>query len=110
VGADATPVRHLLPQHRNFGEFRVPSLRGVEQTAPYMHDGQLPTLMAVIDHYDRLNEERLHADGERLLQPLGLNASQRSDLQAFLQSLSAPAGRGWRAVPLMPCQDDGAAR
>ena len=40
--AAALPVRHVEPQHRNWGEFRVPSLRNVARTAPYMHNGRWP--------------------------------------------------------------------
>jgi len=104
VQADTTPVRHLHPQHRNFGEFRVPSLRGVAQTAPYMHDGQLARLQDVIHHYSTVSDERLHADGERLLRALHLDDQQQADLLAFLQTLSAPAGAGWRPSRLGPCR------
>ena len=34
------------------GKFKVPTLRNVEKTAPYMHDGSLPTLEAVVEHYN----------------------------------------------------------
>jgi cytochrome c peroxidase len=46
----ATPTRHVEQQHRNWGEFRVPSLRNVAQTAPYMHNGSLATLEDVVRH------------------------------------------------------------
>ncbi|MEQ9198345.1 MAG: hypothetical protein RLN80_00055, partial [Rhodospirillales bacterium] len=75
----------LLP--RNFGEFRVPSLRAVARTAPYMHDGSLARLEDVIDHYSELDESRLHVDGERLLRPLALTAAEKADLLAFLRTL-----------------------
>ncbi len=92
--ANATATRHVEPQHRNFGEFRVPSLRNVSLTAPYMHNGSLATLTAVVRHYSELNEERLHADGERILKPLRLSEEEVEDLVAFLQSLSpAPDSR-----------------
>lgn len=84
-------TRHVAAQHRNFGEFKIPSLRGVAQTAPYGHDGQLATLDAVLHHYAELDLDRLHADGERILEPLHLSASESADLAAFLHSLSAPA-------------------
>jgi len=45
-GDVALKTRHVEPQHRNFGEFKVPSLRNIAETALYMHDGQLPTLDA----------------------------------------------------------------
>jgi len=99
----ATKTRHVEPRHRNFGEFKVPSLRHVALTAPYMHDGQLATLDAVVRHYSELNLERLHADGERILQPLHLNEGERADLVAFLGTLTAPDLHKWR--PRAPPRD-----
>jgi cytochrome c peroxidase len=85
----AAPTRHVEPQHRNWGEFRVPSLRNVANTAPYMHNGSLPTLEAVLRHYSEVDEERLHADdGARLLRPLRLTSEETADLLSFLASLS----------------------
>jgi cytochrome c peroxidase len=98
-GDAATKTRHVLAQHRNFGEFKVPGLRSVARTAPYLHDGQLATLDAVLDHYAGLSPDRLHADGEQILKPLLLAGSDRADLLAFLHSLSdRPARRPVRAV------------
>jgi cytochrome c peroxidase len=84
----ATGTKHVEMQHRNFGEWRVPGLRNVAQTAPYMHNGSLATLRDVVKHYSELNEERLHADGERVLKPLRLSPAEVEDLVAFLESLS----------------------
>ena len=84
----ATGTRHVDPQHRNFGEFRVPGLRNVALTAPYMHDGSLATLRDVVKFYSELNEERLHADGEKILKPLKLTEGEVQDLVSFLESLS----------------------
>jgi cytochrome c peroxidase len=89
-GASAVKTKHVQVQHRNFGEFRVPSLRGVARTAPYMHNGSLATLADVVGFYSELNEERLHADGEKILKPLHLTPQESEDLRAFLDSLSAP--------------------
>ena len=86
--ATATGTKHVEMQHRNFGEWRVPGLRNVAQTAPYMHNGSLATLRDVVLHYSELNEERLHADGERVLKPLRLSPAEVDDLVAFLESLS----------------------
>lgn len=69
------------------GRFRVPSLRNVALTAPYMHDGRYDSLRQVLDHY---------ADGIRpspTLDPalaggVVLSASQRDALLAFLDTLS----------------------
>ncbi|MCX7167433.1 MAG: hypothetical protein NTV11_14325 [Rhodocyclales bacterium] len=87
---NATTTRFLRPEHRNFGEFKVPSLRNLTLTAPYMHNGSLATLRDVVRHYSELDEDRLHADGERILKPLKLSEEEISDLVAFLESLSPP--------------------
>ncbi len=87
----AVPTRHVLMEPRHYGEFRVPGLRGLVHSAPYMHDGSLATLEDVVRHYSELDPDRLHADGTALLRPLRLDAAQAADLAAFLCSLSAPA-------------------
>ena len=99
----ARKTRHVVQQHRNFGEFKVPGLRNVAHTAPYLHDGQLATLEAVVDHYSALNLDRLHADGEQILKPLNLRDDERSDLLAFLRSLSDPGARQWQARAAPAC-------
>jgi cytochrome c peroxidase len=81
-------TQHVVIEPRHFGEFRVPGLRQLAHTAPYMHNGSLTTIEDVVRHYSQLNEERLHADGERILRPLELNATQAADLAAFLRSIS----------------------
>ncbi len=88
TGSTATGTRFVALEHRNFGEFRVPSLRNVARTAPYMHNGSLSTLRDVVKHYSEIDEDRLHADGERILRPLHLTESEIDDLVAFLESLS----------------------
>lgn len=80
-------TRRVRLEPRNFGEFKVPSLRQVGRTAPYMHNGSLPTLADVVAHYSDLNEERLHADGETVLRRLDLTAAEQADLAAFLETL-----------------------
>ena len=90
TGATAVPTRHVEQQHRNWGEFRVPSLRNVALTAPYMHNGSLASLADVVRHYSELNEERLHGhEGQRVLRPLRLSQQEAADLVAFLQTLTA---------------------
>jgi len=86
----ATSTRHVVIQHRNWGEFKIPGLRNVALTAPYMHNGSLPTLKSVVRHYSEINEDRLHSDGEKILQPLNLNPTEIGDLVAYLRSLTAP--------------------
>jgi cytochrome c peroxidase len=87
--ADGTSTRHVEAQHRNFGEFRVPGLRDVALTAPYMHNGSLATLRDVVKYYSEIDDERLHLDGGKILKPLHLGAREIDDLVAFLESLSA---------------------
>lgn len=84
----AVTTRHVVLEHRHFGEFRVPGLRQLVHTAPYMHNGSVPTIEAVVRHYSELDENRLHADGERILRRLDLSAGEAADLAAFLRSLS----------------------
>lgn len=67
---DGDPAQNALSSsqvrqtHRNWGEFKVPGLRGVAVTAPYMHNGSLPTLPDVVNHYSAFDAEPLHSDGE----------------------------------------------
>ncbi|MEP5151457.1 cytochrome c peroxidase [Planktotalea sp.] len=84
----AWAVENVRMSHGDFGIFRVPSLRGTAHTAPYMHDGSLPDLRAVVQHYNEIDLERLHADGEAILMPLGLTEGEIGDLIQFLNSLS----------------------
>jgi cytochrome c peroxidase len=89
-GAAAVKTRHVEAQPASFGQFKTPSLRNVALTAPYMHDGSLSTLRDVVEHYSRLDLERIHTHGEQLLRPLGLSESGIDDLVAFLETLTAP--------------------
>lgn len=68
------------------GRFKPPSLRNVEVTAPYMHDGSLPTLDAVIDHYARGGAG--HPRQSPHVHGFNLDARGRADLIAFLRSLT----------------------
>ena len=87
----AWAVRRVRRTHADFGTFRVPSLRGAARTAPYMHNGSLADLKAVVAHYNRIDLERLHTDGEAILMPLGLSDTEVDDLVSFLRSLSDDA-------------------
>ncbi|WP_170332035.1 cytochrome-c peroxidase [Ruegeria arenilitoris] len=85
----AWAVRSVRRSHSDFGTFRTPSLRGVAETAPYMHDGSLVDLEAVIRHYSEIDTERLHADGEAVIAELNLSEQEIADLVAFLGTLSS---------------------
>ena len=66
--------------------FRTPTLRELTVTGPYMHDGSLPTLAAVVDHYADHRTARRTATP-----PVALSAQDRADLVAFLRSLDSTA-------------------
>ncbi|MBT4486070.1 MAG: hypothetical protein HOC72_00945 [Rhodospirillaceae bacterium] len=80
-------------RHRDWGAFRVPSLRNVALTGPYMHNGSLATLRDVVRHYSEIDVERLHTDGSAILRPLHLSPEEIDDLLAFLASLSDRTSR-----------------
>lgn len=69
--------------------FKIPTLRNAALTAPYMHDGSLKTLDAVIDHYQ--TGGRPHPNKSPLLKPFLLSPDERRDLLAFLASLTDPS-------------------
>lgn len=68
--------------------FKVPSLRNVAVTAPYMHDGSLPNLASVVAHYN--SGGYAHPNKAERIQPLGLTIAEQQDLIAFLESLTDP--------------------
>ena len=90
-GIRATISKHIAKRREDWGSFRTPSLRNVAKTAPYMHAGQIATLEAVVEHYSSL-ENFVSADHHRetILEPLNLTEQQKTDLIAFLESLTAP--------------------
>jgi len=84
---DPDPGRERLTlKDSDFGKFRVPSLRNVAVSAPYMHDGSLATLAAVVDHYDQGGSG--HPNTDPTLRPLGLSDDEKTDIVAFLESLT----------------------
>ena len=74
------------------GSFKVPTLRNIALSAPYMHDGRFATLNDVLDFYSTgiQNQPFLHADLKANGQPKRMNfsADQKSDLIAFLNTLT----------------------
>ena len=68
------------------GAFRTPSLRNVASSGPFMHTGEHATLAEVIEHYDRATPTLISDE----LEPLGLSASEKRQLEAFLGALDGP--------------------
>jgi cytochrome c peroxidase len=78
----------------DLGSFKTPTLRNVDVTAPYMHDGSMKTLREVVEHYN--NGGVTNADDpvndflSGGIRPLDLTEEQIDDLVAFMESLTSP--------------------
>ncbi len=72
----------------DIGKFRTPTLRNVAVTAPYMHDGSVQTLEQVVEYYDKGGDKNNFIDAA--IFPLHLNKQEKSDLIAFMKSLTSP--------------------
>jgi len=68
------------------GHFKVPSLRNIEYTAPYMHDGSYASIEEVIDHYARGGAG--HRLQDPIIQPFTLSQNERDALISFLYALT----------------------
>lgn len=85
---DCAELRFLKTEgHTLKRAFKVPSLRNVSKSAPYMHAGQFSTLRRVLKHY---NEAPAAPSGHNELEPLGLSETELRQLEAFLSSLNSP--------------------
>ena len=67
--------------------FKVPTLRNIANTAPYMHAGQFKTLGEVIKHYNTVPRAYI---GRTDLIAINLDQKEQEQLEAFLHSLSSP--------------------
>lgn len=70
----------------DIGHFKVPSLRNIEHTAPYMHDGSFGSIEEVIDHYARGGAG--HRLQDPIIQPFTLSEKERDALISFLYALT----------------------
>lgn len=84
------PVQYLEAQTEHLGQFKTPTLRGVADTAPYMHDGRFDTLEQVVRFYSTREGASPLGHPTTLLRPLNLTEGEIKDLVAFLHSLSGP--------------------
>ena len=99
-GLDATysdnGIGTLSGDAADFGKFKIPTLRNIEVTAPYMHDGRFATLEEVIEHYNSgiqahpNLDDRLTVEGQIGGTPKQYNMStyQKQSLVAFLKTLT----------------------
>jgi len=69
------------------GAFRTPSLRNLENTAPYGHKGQIATLADMLAHYNEAPDSMI---GHNEAKPLGFSKRELGYLEAFLNTLAAP--------------------
>jgi cytochrome c peroxidase len=93
--ADPDLGRYVVTKdERDWGAFKTPTLRDIERTAPYMHDGSLKTLEEVVAYYNKGGIKNKNLD-ERI-KPLNLTAKEEAALVAFLKALS---GEGWQMEP-----------
>ncbi len=95
-----TGLHEFTGEPSDMGRFKAPTLRNIEHTAPYMHDGSVADLDAVIDHYAAAGRT-IHSgpwagDGSQnpfkseFIVGFQLNDEEREALKAFLKSLSDP--------------------
>jgi cytochrome c peroxidase len=67
--------------------FKTPGLREISRRAPYMHDGSIASMEAVIDHYNDGGVNR--PSRSALIKPLGLSKPEKADLVAFVKTLTS---------------------
>jgi len=101
VGADKpepdTGRYEVTKDSRDWGAFKTPTLREIEHTAPYMHDGSLKTLEDVVEYYNRGGTPNRNLDPA--IKPLHLTEQDKRDLVAFMKALS---GEGWQQIKEPP--------
>jgi cytochrome c peroxidase len=80
--------RYLVTrQTADIAAFKTPTLRDIELTRPYMHNGAFKTLLDVVKFYNQGGEQNPYLD--KKMQPLGLSDPELSDLVEFLRSLTS---------------------
>ena len=72
---------------KDIGAFKTPTLRDVELTGPYMHNGSIKTLLEVVRFYNRGGEKNPNLDEK--MRALNLNEKEMSDLVEFLRALTS---------------------
>ena len=114
--ADGMSTRHVALVPQTFEQFKVPTLRNVALTAPYMHNGHLATLADVVRHYSEIDPTLLHmahmyfdplvpeaVPTDTLLKPLKLSSIEISYVVAYLMTLT-DTETGKPRKPLPACR------
>jgi cytochrome c peroxidase len=78
--------------------FKTPGLREVARRGPYMHDGSLPTLAAVVDHYSSGGIDRPSRSDQ--VNPLNLSQQEKDDIISFLRTITGEMVR--TVIPVLP--------
>ena len=118
--ANAVATQHVRLDREAYGAFKVPALRNVALTAPYMHNGSLATLADVVRHYSTIDDVKLaialsaphhEPEGEfvptpvtSVLRTLDLTDGEVADLVAFLETLTEKQPRRVPPLPKALCR------
>ncbi len=78
--------KRLTGLDSDLAKFKIPSLRNIEVTAPYMYDGSLPDLEAVINHYNSGGKQ--HPNKSEKIKSLQLSQDEKKQIIAFLKTLT----------------------
>jgi len=70
------------------GAYKTPTIRNVELSAPYMHDGSLATLMDVVEHYNKGGTPNSHLSDK--VKPLKLTEQEKLDIVEFMKACTGP--------------------
>jgi cytochrome c peroxidase len=89
------------------GSFKTPSVRDIELTGPYMHDGSMKTLEQVVEHYDKGGTPNPSLDPD--MKPLKLTSQESADLVAFMKALTGEHKGLEELLPALPPSADGTA-
>lgn len=84
----------VTKQEKDRGSFKTPTLRDVALHPPYMHDGSVPTLRDVVEHYNKGGNPNPHLSVG--IRPLKLSKDEVDDLVAWLEALT---GKGYQDTP-----------
>jgi len=97
-GAEDAGRYKIRPLASMKGAFKTPTLRDVELTAPYFHNGTAATLSEVVEHYARGGDDRSNVSKD--VRRLDLSEQDKADLVAFMKALTGPTRTA--SIPALP--------